>query len=1150
MTSPGKTLKKHIWHRPAVAWSLALLIVCLCAMFLGGFLPVHDAIGWEGIHRFFSSNIRDWHIPFWNKFSQGGTPFYPYYQSLGLIEPLNLGITITLKALGIPIGYNYVLTYLLLILFTTFTSYLVIEHLLGDGLVGITFATIQFIVLLPVYIRQNGIVTPFLYMPSLTLLWMLFLETPSGPRKASLLIMGASVLGFAVNLYLPSYIAFYFAGLVILSLIFNKEQREDCRRFLAGSQGRMALFAAGCIFLCLAAPMLAQLWDLRHNTELIPTVRIFQKNDNILANIYASDLVGNFFAVRSAVSTTLFTLLGIIVEPLKLANPGYEYYSEIIIYIGCIPLLCAAYAVKNGKQPYVKVFSGLAAVLILTSCSLGFRGSPNESAFQKLMSIIFPLLQPVEIFQNFGAAATFCLIILAAAGFKETLKNKDSSPFVLGLNLLAVKSFISLNAVSSQINKMAAFMEHFGSLAAVIGLVCCILGSVVLFDRIIVFVNKNIFESKPVYHPLYLLKYTLPVMLTIAFTRSILMVPFERFFLINIFCACLFMIPAYLEFRAVKDKAQVAKVPLFPETRHIVIIAAVCATAAELILFNFINLRNMGYFLFPTRGVMEQAYPMFILSLSSYLVFAIYTTEKKRLLYHFFVASHVMLTTFFICAYPLGQQTRVFGWLISNYGRIAGTICLLLACASSIFAFNFLALLSSKYLEKHGSAFSVSPTLYLLKLPAIFLLAIAFGSSIYPMLTANRKPIFLFAALLSTALYLESGRIKSCFRNVSFSYLGRSETITILTIVLFMPIYWAVLSWPILPKGECWFLGERHFNWVTENGLLKEIPYKATSYRIPFEDKYPAGFNSFWGMDTLKKEKNLYTFVVAKELAKVRVYGREKYRTSKSANGWEFYKNNFSHPLYPARAVPDFTEKGLLKKDIICFRKLMETAVTFARLWDSFYMTRYYYDFVVNVRLPRQLYAGGILNPIVDFFPAAKTITAANKYEATAHINGLPESSIGDTLVIESNKTAGRFDAKITDFFDKEKEYRFTPDDLENYFDNLQLPRKPVPDFIETIEDSGDRVVFRINAPKDGFLYYSDGYSKYWHANLDGQPVEIQKANIAFKAVQVLEGVHVIEFYYSYGLLQAAFYSFLLGICFFFISMGFYFGPTLLSKNR
>ncbi|MEI8175838.1 MAG: YfhO family protein [Candidatus Omnitrophota bacterium] len=48
-----------------------------------------------------------------------------------------------------------------------------------------------------------------------------------------------------------------------------------------------------------------------------------------------------------------------------------------------------------------------------------------------------------------------------------------------------------------------------------------------------------------------------------------------------------------------------------------------------------------------------------------------------------------------------------------------------------------------------------------------------------------------------------------------------------------------------------------------------------------------------------------------------------------------------------------------------------------------------------------------------------------------------------------------------------------------------------------------------------GFLYFSDGYDRYWRAALEGKGVAVLKANGAFKAIKVPAGTHQVEFRYD-----------------------------------
>ncbi|MBU1614757.1 YfhO family protein, partial [bacterium] len=51
-------------------------------------------------------------------------------------------------------------------------------------------------------------------------------------------------------------------------------------------------------------------------------------------------------------------------------------------------------------------------------------------------------------------------------------------------------------------------------------------------------------------------------------------------------------------------------------------------------------------------------------------------------------------------------------------------------------------------------------------------------------------------------------------------------------------------------------------------------------------------------------------------------------------------------------------------------------------------------------------------------------------------------------------------------------------------------------------------------APSDGFLFLSDTYYPGWRAYVDGVQTKIYRANYTFRAIQIKEGRHRIEFIY------------------------------------
>jgi hypothetical protein len=65
------------------------------------------------------------------------------------------------------------------------------------------------------------------------------------------------------------------------------------------------------------------------------------------------------------------------------------------------------------------------------------------------------------------------------------------------------------------------------------------------------------------------------------------------------------------------------------------------------------------------------------------------------------------------------------------------------------------------------------------------------------------------------------------------------------------------------------------------------------------------------------------------------------------------------------------------------------------------------------------------------------------------------------------------------------------------------------------IEDQRNRVVIETENSGDGWLVLSDNYYPGWQASIDGQPVEIFRANYTMRAVRVPAGSHVLSFTFA-----------------------------------
>ncbi|MDX1438238.1 MAG: YfhO family protein, partial [Anaerolineales bacterium] len=67
---------------------------------------------------------------------------------------------------------------------------------------------------------------------------------------------------------------------------------------------------------------------------------------------------------------------------------------------------------------------------------------------------------------------------------------------------------------------------------------------------------------------------------------------------------------------------------------------------------------------------------------------------------------------------------------------------------------------------------------------------------------------------------------------------------------------------------------------------------------------------------------------------------------------------------------------------------------------------------------------------------------------------------------------------------------------------------------IDLIVDESDQIILHLNTENDGWLLIADTWYPGWSAEVDGEPVEILRANFLFRAVEISEGAHEVEFVY------------------------------------
>jgi hypothetical protein len=112
-----------------------------------------------------------------------------------------------------------------------------------------------------------------------------------------------------------------------------------------------------------------------------------------------------------------------------------------------------------------------------------------------------------------------------------------------------------------------------------------------------------------------------------------------------------------------------------------------------------------------------------------------------------------------------------------------------------------------------------------------------------------------------------------------------------------------------------------------------------------------------------------------------------------------------------------------------------------------------------------------------------------------------------------------------------------------NFYDVLILDRFPFADVgpadpnaqVTFIKNTPNEVILDVKTASPGLLLLNDSYYPGWNATVDDKPVEIIRANVAFRAIWISEGEHRVIYSYSPPLLGISVLFGLLGVVTIFI---------------
>lgn len=408
----------------SVFFSLALFFLST------GITPNHDAIEWAGASHYFYSSLANGVMPYWNPYSQCGTPFYPYFQSFGLLEPTNLFFVLFYKLTGCTTLTAYLLHYLCYYFVFIVGTYFLLLFIVKSRKVSLLFSLVLLMACFPVFMRQNGALNVIFMVPLMTLFLLLFLrEEVSGFRKGFYFFVASFLFAVSSHVFLPSVTILYGVVLLAACFCFRYAAAKRAISFFLSRDGFAWGLLSCAVAALICAPIVALWLDASFQNELFPTLRFLQKNGFYLVRGYASDVTGQLisgaFSNHLKTSLTLLNGMGLIFEPVAWTGIPGATSSEIRLYMGLLPLACVLVAWFKTRDRVARIFSVLALTIFLLSCN--FKSSPvtTPSLFQEILCYFFPFLGGIEVYQNFGSLFLFCLIVVAAIGFSQLLRMKS-----------------------------------------------------------------------------------------------------------------------------------------------------------------------------------------------------------------------------------------------------------------------------------------------------------------------------------------------------------------------------------------------------------------------------------------------------------------------------------------------------------------------------------------------------------------------------------------------------------------------------------------------------------------------------------------------------------------------------------------------------
>ncbi|MBI5561400.1 MAG: YfhO family protein [Deltaproteobacteria bacterium] len=199
-----------------------------------------------------------------------------------------------------------------------------------------------------------------------------------------------------------------------------------------------------------------------------------------------------------------------------------------------------------------------------------------------------------------------------------------------------------------------------------------------------------------------------------------------------------------------------------------------------------------------------------------------------------------------------------------------------------------------------------------------------------------------------------------------------------------------------------------------------------------------------------------------------------------------------------------------------------------------FLTTKRFYDYFTHVPLENQTVASGITAPVLRFFPDDMTMTLPTRREALTNLSEAPADAVYRYLVLEARGAAPDGAGAAFNFDRSENEPWLKPEAIAGFY-NGYLPqliqkRTGEGEGVKVTAFTPNTVEVNVTNNAPGYLYYSDGWSRWWRAYDNGGETTVVPANYNFKAVRLGPGSHAVRFVFDPSGYRYALYLYYAGL--------------------